>query len=65
MDTKNTIIQNFAQCINVTANDIYNTTAMLKDNEEENAALVSSLNVWLETMRSNVVLLQQALDKYK
>lgn len=64
METKNAIIRNFSISISDTAGEIQVTADRLVDTEEVNAALVKTLNVLLEAMRSNIVLLQQEIDKY-
>lgn len=64
METKNVIIRNYAQAVNTTASDIINTSAGLNDNMDESKATIAILNVILESMRSHIVLLQQALDSY-
>lgn len=65
MDTNNIIIQNYANAISMTASDITAYAEKLKDNIDENKAIIATLNVVIESLRSHTVLLQQALDNYK
>ena len=64
METKNIIIKNFTQSIRIVSDDLISATENLSDNAEENAAIIATLNVILESMRSHTVLLQQAIDNY-
>lgn len=64
METKNTIIQNYAQAILTTVMDLTSTTERLNDNKDENIGVVKILNVILESIRSHTVLIQQELDNY-
>lgn len=64
METKNTIIKNFAQTVGTVSCDLSSTAEMLNDNADESVAIIATLNVILESMRSHIVLLQQALDNY-
>ena len=64
METKNTIIRNFTQSIRIVSDDLISAAEKLNDNADENAAVIATLNVILESMRSHTVLLQQAIDNY-
>ena len=64
METKNTIIRNFASAINTVSCDLLSTACMLNESIEESKSTIATLNVIIESMRSQVVLLQQALDSY-
>lgn len=65
METKNTIIQNFAVSLVNAASVTQEKTMLLNDNPDENAATIKTLNVLIESVRSQTVLLQQAIDAYK
>lgn len=65
MDSKNTIILNYANALVTTASNASMYAGTLGDKEDENLATIATLNVILEAIRSQTVLLQQALDKYK
>ena len=65
METKNTIISNHAFALSSIVNNFMGTVGMLNDNPDENAATIATLNVILESVRSETVLLQGALDNYK
>ena len=64
METNNAIINNYANAVSMTASDITLYAGSLRDNIDENKAVIATLNVIVESMRSHIVLLQQALDKY-
>ena len=65
METNNTIIQNYANSLVDAATYTANKTSALGDNPEENMATIKTLNVLLDSVRSQTVLLQQAIDNYK
>lgn len=64
METKNTIIQNYALNIIDSSNSISFVSKTLNDNNDENAATIKTLNVLLECLRSQIVLLQGVIDTY-
>lgn len=64
METKNAIIRNYADALVMTINDVTTCAANLNDNIDENKAMITTLNVLVEAIRSHTVLLQQAIDKY-
>lgn len=65
METKNAIIRSYATAILTTADDAVNYATGLGEDIEQNKAIIATLNVVLEAIRSHTVLLQQALDSYK
>lgn len=64
METKNTIIQNFAGSLMDATNAVFSTTSRLAENKDENDAIIKTLNVLVESVRSQTVILQQAIDEY-
>ena len=58
METKNIIIQNYARSIVDAAAIIANTAMNFNDNIDENAAMVKTLNVLIESLRSQTVIFQ-------
>ncbi len=64
METKNVILANYARSISDASNTISLTVSTLNDNADENAAIIKTLNVLVESLRSQTVLIQQALDSY-
>lgn len=64
METENKIIQNYAGSLMDATNVVFSTTTQLADNKEENDAIIKTLNVLVESVRSQTVILQQAIDKY-
>lgn len=65
METNNVIILNYANSLVEAAASVSSKAGMLNDNPDENAAAIKTLNVLLESVRSQTVLLQQAIDGYK
>lgn len=65
METNNTIIQNFAQSLVDASIAVSNKAVILSDNVDENLATIKTMNVLIESVRSQTVLLQQAIDAYK
>ena len=66
METKNAIILNYASALaNASSNATMYANSFTADNEQENLAIIATLNVVLEAIRSHTVLLQQALDSYR
>lgn len=64
METKNIIINNFSVAVLNAANSIVGVSGSLSDNAEENASTIKTLNVLVESLRSQTVLLQSELDNY-
>ena len=64
METKNIIIQNYARSIVDAAISISNTAGTFNDNVDENTAIVRTLNVLIESLRSQTVIIQSAIDTY-
>ena len=64
MDTKNTIIQNYANSLVDAASAVAGKTTYLNDNVDENIATIKTINILLESVRSQTVILQQEIDKY-
>ena len=65
METKNIIIFNYANSLVDATSGVAGKSAMLGDNPDENVATIKTINVLLESVRSQTVLLQQAIDGYK
>ena len=65
METNNTIIQNFANSLVDATGAVAVKASILDKNAEENAATIKTINVLIESVRSQTVLLQQAIDAYK
>lgn len=65
METKNTIISNHSFILSSIVNNFMGAVGMMNDNPDENAAIIATLNVILESVRSEIVLIQGALDNYK
>ena len=64
METKNTIINNYAASLLGMIGSVNEATSRLNDNEDESKAIITTINVLLESVRSQTVLLQNAIDKY-
>ena len=65
METKNVIIQQYARSIVDAAITIENTTNNFADSaSDENNAIVKTLNILVESLRSQTVIFQGALDSY-
>lgn len=64
MNTKNIIINNYASALTALVSNFAGTASTLNDNVDENMAIIKTLNVILESVRSQTVLVQSALDGY-
>lgn len=64
METKNIIINNYAMALGNLVSNLAGTAGLLNDNPDENTATIKTLNVILESVRSQTVLIQGALDSY-
>ena len=64
METKNIIIQNYARAIVDASANILNTSSNFTNNDDENNAIVKTLNVLVESLRSQTIIIQGALDEY-
>lgn len=65
METKDIIIRNFAKSLVDAANAVFLKTTTLNDNFDENSAIIETVNVLLESVRSQTVLIQSSIDEYK
>ena len=64
METKNQIIVNYARSILASSDYLSSTANSFTDSDEENKAIIKTMNVQLDGLRSLVTLLQQEIDKY-
>lgn len=64
METKNIILADYSNTITVSCHTFTETVMTLGANEEENTAILRSLNVLLESIRSQVVNIQNVIDHY-
>lgn len=65
METKNVVICNYANTLSVTVHTLIDTANTLHDNMDENLATIKTLNVLLESIRSQTVNIQNAIDTYE
>ena len=65
MDTENAVIRSYTRAVSAAGNDAVTYATELGEDVEQNKAIIATLNVVLEALRSHIVLLQQALDNYK
>lgn len=64
METKNVILSNYATALSNMAVNFAGTVNSLGNNADENAATIKTLNILLESVRSELVIIQGALDSY-
>lgn len=64
MNIKNSIIQRYATSIVEAANYINNSAFSFTDSSDENTAIIKTLNVLIDSLRSQTVLLQNEIDNY-
>lgn len=64
MEDKNIIIAKYSRSLVDAANSISNIAGTLNSNENENKATIKTLNVLIESLRSQTVLLQGEIDSY-
>lgn len=64
METKNIIIANQAQSLIEATENIMSCVSKLADNADENIATIRTLNVLVESLRSQTVLMQGEIDDY-
>ena len=64
METKNIIIANYGVALSNIVGNLNIAISGLNDNPNENEATIKTINVLLESVRSQTVLLQQAVDSY-
>ena len=64
METKNAIINNHSNTLVNMVNTLTITVNTLSDNLEEDQAIMKTLNVILESLRSQIVIIQQDIDNY-
>lgn len=64
METKNLIINNHSNTLVNMVNTLTITVNTLSDNLEENQGTMKTLNVILDSLRSQIVIIQQDIDNY-
>lgn len=64
METKNIIIVNYSNSLAESISIVAAKSGSLNDNMAENLAIIKTINVLLESVRSQTVILQQAIDEY-
>lgn len=64
MEIKNMNIQNYINALSDMTALLSASSSRLCDKEEENRATIKTLNVVLESVRSETVILQSAIDEY-
>ena len=64
MEEKNTILNNYAASLIGMVTGFANTVTNLNDNVSENTATIKTLNILLDSVRSQVVIIQAELDSY-
>lgn len=64
MEDKNAVIIGYASALTSAAGAIANSAYSLSESEAQNTAMIKTLNVLVESLRSQTVLIQQALDSY-
>lgn len=65
METKNEILVNYGMSVINAAQSVYNSICDLTDDAEKNLAVIKTVNVLLECLRSQTVILQGAVDEYQ
>lgn len=64
METKNKIIQSYANSLLEAANSIVITAGKFSDIEDFNLSIIKTLNILVENVRSQTVIFQSELDNY-
>lgn len=64
METKNTIINDYASAVSGMGVEIAFRASTLTDNLERNRAIITTLYNEVETLKNEIVLLMGALDNY-
>lgn len=65
METKNEILLKYAGSLVDATNAVFNSVATLGDDVEVNLAIIRTINVLTESLRSSTVIFQNAVDEYK
>lgn len=65
METKNAIIQNLTVSLADMVRLLMDTTSKLNENLDENIAIIKTININLESLRSQIVIIQQTVDSYE
>lgn len=64
MNSKNTIIRNYASSLMAASSEVFNATTILGDNADENNATVKTLYILVDSLKAQTILLQSVLDEY-
>lgn len=64
METKNRIISEYILAIMSMTGNLSQFAGSLGDNYDENSAIIRTLSNQLDCLKSQIVILQQALDSY-
>lgn len=65
METKNEILLMYAGSLVNATNAIFNSVATLGEDTDVNLATIRTINVLAESLRSQTVIFQNAVDEYK
>lgn len=65
METKNEILLKYAGSLVDATNAIFNSVATLGEDADVNLATIRTINVLAESLRSQTVIFQNAVDEYK
>lgn len=65
METKNEILVKYAGSLVDATNAIFNIVTTLGDDTDVNLATIRTINVLTESLRSQTVIFQNAVDEYK
>lgn len=64
METKNIILMNYGNALSNIIGNLNFAISGLNTNPDENAATIKTINVLIESVRSETVLIQNAIDEY-
>lgn len=65
MESKNAIIQNLTVSLANMVRLLMDTANKLNESLDENIATIKTININLESLRSQIVIIQQAVDSYE
>ena len=64
METKNVIINDYANSVSSMAQNIVTSSIMLSDNPDRNKAIITTMYNQVESIKNEITLLMSVLDNY-
>lgn len=64
LNEKNAVIMNYVEALNIMVSNLYSTLHKLNNIDEINAGCIKTADIQLAAIKSQLIIIQDALDKY-